>query len=135
MLLRSTTLLLATLLLTSPAHAQRIALLVPKMESNGLPNTQQEFLLLGTVLTEADEPLSGATLMIAGTRQVVATDADGAFVLPVNLTAGPVQLVCAYAGREEQIVTISTKNQNNLRILLASKPAPVLPATGVVREL
>ena len=71
----------------------------------------------GEVLDSTGEPLIGASVMVKGTTNGVATDIDGKFTLNVNKGA---TLVVSYVGYKTQEVTV---NSDNLVITLADDTA------------
>lgn len=71
--------------------------------------------LTGTVADENDEPLIGATVIIKGTSNGIATDLDGRFTLSTDREKG--KLVVSYVGYESKEVDF-TKSISNFNIKL-----------------
>lgn len=65
------------------------------------------FLLKGKVLDEADEPLIGASVMVPGTSNGVATDVDGNFEISVSIGN---KLKVSYVGYAPKEVTVDSRN-------------------------
>ncbi len=67
----------------------------------------------GKVVDEKGNPLAGATVMIEGTTQGVATDADGRFSLPVRPNS---VLVFTFIGYKNESVLVKDKTNINVRM-------------------
>ncbi|WP_165370407.1 TonB-dependent receptor [Hymenobacter persicinus] len=83
----------------------------------------------GVVLTDAGEPLPGATVFIKGTFIGTSTNQFGKFSLNASFGNGPVELVVAYVGYESQTVQL-TKADNLLSVSLV-RSANLLTETVV----
>ena len=60
----------------------------------------------GAVLTNAGDPLPGATVFIKGTYNGTSTNQEGRFDLNGSFTNGPVELLVSYVGYETQTVVL-----------------------------
>ncbi len=78
------------------------------------PAFAQQRTVTGTVTSSDGTPLSGASVLVSGTRTGVRTAADGTF--SINVPAGAKQLVVSYVGSATQTVDIS--NTSNVSITL-----------------
>jgi hypothetical protein len=82
------------------------------------PDTPQTVQVKGVVLTPDGRPCAGASVYPAGApRQLVVTDAQGAFTLPVP-AGGPVSLRVEYFGEGSSRVEVPTPGAEPLRITL-----------------
>ncbi len=73
----------------------------------------------GIVVDEAGEPLPGATVLLKGTRQIVATDIDGKFEL--NVSGNDPVLLVSYLGMCDTEYRLTSANtQKPLNIVLRS---------------
>ena len=69
---------------------------------------QAPLAISGRVITEGDEPLTGATVLVSGTYLGSSTNSAGEFVIPVAAnTVLPLMLSVAYLGYATQRVTVS----------------------------
>lgn len=84
--------------------------------------------ITGTVVDTDDEPLIGATIRVAGTSQVTATDIDGRFTLTGSYTPATM-LEVSYVGAQPKQVKVG--NGQELRIVM-SESANVLNDVVVV---
>jgi iron complex outermembrane receptor protein len=71
----------------------------------------------GVILTDAGEPLPGATIFIKGTYIGTSTDQQGKFRLNATFDGNPVELSVAYVGYESQTIQL-TKPENQLSVSL-----------------
>lgn len=76
-------------------------------------SAQNAYMLKGVVQDEAGEPLIGATVMVKGTTQGVATDIDGNFA--VNVKKGQT-IDVSYVGYDAQ--SIKVNGQNNITVVM-----------------
>ena len=76
-------------------------------------SAQDAYMLKGVVQDEAGEPLIGATVMVKGTTQGVATDIDGNFA--VNVKKGQT-IDVSYVGYDAQ--SIKVNGQNNITVVM-----------------
>ena len=72
----------------------------------------------GIVTDEEGEPLAGATLLEAGSRNYALTDLDGAFTL--NGVSFPATVTVSYLGYDDKIITLSGQEAQPYRIVLTS---------------
>ena len=78
------------------------------MGSPGIARAQAPLAVNGRVITEGDEPLAGATVLVSGTFLGSSTNSTGDFVIPVTAnSAFPLVLSVAYLGYETQQVTVA----------------------------
>ncbi|VBB47316.1 NB-Dependent Receptor Plug [uncultured Paludibacter sp.] len=88
--------------------------------------------LKGTVTDENGEPIVGASVLIKGTSQGTATDAEGKFTLTVP--AGSKYLIISYVGMEIQEIPIVS----NPRVVLVNKGSQldevVVTALGIKKD-
>lgn len=83
-----------------------------------IPYAPQTVQLKGIVLAPNGQPCAGASVYPAGApRQLVVTDAQGAFTLPVP-AGGPVSLRVEYFGEGSSRVEVPTPGTEPLRIML-----------------
>lgn len=98
--------------------------------SQALLNTQ----ISGQVLTEGDEPLAGATVLLKGTYVGTSTNSTGEFVL---LTAGltfPLTLSVSYLGYETQQVTLQSRSDQIMVTLIPDRAAAKQVVVAASRE-
>ena len=69
----------------------------------------------GAVLTDAGEPLPGATVFIKGTYVGTSTNQDGHFDLNGSFANGPVELLVSYVGYETQTIVLQ-KPEDQLNV-------------------
>jgi hypothetical protein len=81
--------------------------------------------LFGTV-HGAQGALPGATVWLAHTRTIAVADANGQFALPLPEGQSRVEVTCAYAGLESEVLTLDADAPAPTLQLL--RPAPVVPA-------
>lgn len=81
--------------------------------------------LFGTV-RGAQGALPGATVWLADTRTIAVADADGQFALPLPEGQSRVEVTCAYAGLQAEVLTLDANALAPTLELL--RPAPVAPA-------
>jgi outer membrane receptor protein involved in Fe transport len=89
----------------------------------GLVSFAQTLKLNGKVVNEKNEPLSGVTVKIAGTKTGIATDMDGRFSLLLSV-GKKYELEFSAIGYEPKIITdveVSGGQANELNIVLAIK--------------
>ncbi|MDO7877120.1 carboxypeptidase-like regulatory domain-containing protein [Hymenobacter sp. ASUV-10] len=70
--------------------------------------------------------LPGATVWLAHTRTIAVADANGQFALPLPEGLSQVEVTCAYAGLEAEVLTLDANAPAPTLQLL--RPAPVAPA-------
>lgn len=97
------------------------------LEGTGLVCTQQEngkilvgpknekeiFKVSGKITDEKGDPIAGATIVIHGTSQGVASDADGKYALPVKPDD---VLTVSFIGYKTETVPIKGKNKLNIQL-------------------
>ena len=71
----------------------------------------------GSVLTDAGDPLPGATVFIKGTYNGTSTNQDGHFDLTGSFANGPLELLVSYVGYETQTVVLQ-KPEDQLSVSL-----------------
>ncbi|UYZ65061.1 TonB-dependent receptor [Hymenobacter weizhouensis] len=76
----------------------------------------------GTVLTDDDEPLPGATIFLEGTFIGTSTDQNGRFSLTVPQFSPPVTVVVSFVGYSTREVTLQAP-QTDLQVVLEPSPA------------
>ncbi|MCB2407952.1 TonB-dependent receptor [Hymenobacter lucidus] len=101
---------------TTPATAKAKAAVKRKPATNA-PDPV-EATIGGVILTQAGDPLPGATIFIKGTFIGTSTDQLGKFKLNASFDNGPVELLVAYVGYETQLVQLS-KPDNLLSVVMA----------------
>ena len=76
-------------------------------QSQAVPNTTNttSTTISGRVITEGDEPLAGATVLVKGTFLVTSTNSSGEFLLSNTSASFPITLSVSYLGYETQLVT------------------------------
>ena len=74
----------------------------------------------------AQDALPGATVWLANTRTIAVADANGQFALPLPEGQTRVEVTCAYAGLETELLTLNADAPAPTLQLL--RPAPVAPA-------
>ncbi len=87
--------------------------------SQDLGNTQ----LIGKVLTEGDEPLPGATVLVKGTFVGTSTNGEGSFVLPTARVTFPLVLSISYVGYETRQLSVADPTQPLLVTLIPDRAA------------
>lgn len=104
-----------------PAPARRAAAPVAVASASGLPAAPaapQTVQLTGIMLAPDGRPCTGASVYPAGApRQLVVTDAKGAFALPVPAGA-PVSIRVEYFGEGRSRVEVPAPGTGPLRIML-----------------
>ena len=90
--------------------------------------------ITGTVLDESQVPLPGATVVIKGTSNGVATDFDGNF--EIEVTNGNEVLMVSYIGYVAQEVNVAGKNEVTIALEPDSQQLDevVVTALGIERE-
>ena len=86
---------------------------------------QEAVPVTGSVLTDAGQPLPGATIFIKGTFIGTSTSRDGGFELRTDFSNGPVVLSVSFVGYVTQELTLS-KPDNGIKVTL--KPNPIQAA-------
>ncbi len=92
----------------------------------GLPARAQNITVNGVVEDSAGEPMIGATVLVQGSKDGVATDFDGNFTIKCASNA---KLVVSYIGYKSQ--TIEVNGQTNIKVVLV-EDAEVLEDVVVV---
>ncbi len=87
--------------------------------SQGLDNTQ----LIGKVITEGDEPLAGATILVKGTFVGTSTNSEGGFTLPTAGVTLPLVLSISYLGYETQQLNVADPTQSLMVTLIPDRAA------------
>ena len=100
-------LLLLILLLTAGSGAAR--------GQSGLP------VLNGRVITEGDEPLVGATVIIRGTFLGSGTNSSGEFLIPGTGITYPLIISVAYVGYETQLLTVQQPDEPILVTMIPAR--------------
>ena len=113
-------LLLGLSLCSLPGHATP-----PATPTDTLHTAAPGRVLFGTV-RGAQGALPGATIWLANTHTIAVADADGQFALPLPAGQPRVEVTCAYAGLEAEILTLDVDAPAPTLHLL--RPAPVAPA-------
>lgn len=89
-------------------------------------NIRETITIKGTVSTTDDEPLIGATILLAGTSTGTVSDVDGKYELTCPLQA-TIVLDCSYTGYKNIIKTIKTEGETALVIdFQMTEPAMML---------
>lgn len=78
----------------------------------------------GQVITEGDEVLAGATVLVKSSFIGTVTNSEGRFVLPTANAPYPLLLSVSYLGYETQLVTVAERTQA-LVITLTPERAPI----------
>ncbi|MBR6179512.1 MAG: von Willebrand factor type A domain-containing protein [Bacteroidales bacterium] len=97
------------------------------------------FTVSGTVTDEANQPLTGVTVVVTGTQNGTITDIDGKYTLTIE--NGSHTLKFAYIGYEPQSVNVSGKDGDNLTRDVQMEPDPkaleevVVIGYGVMRKM
>ncbi len=92
----------------------------------GLPARAQNITVNGVVEDSAGEPMIGATVLVQGSKDGVATDFDGNFTIKCASNA---KLVVSYIGYKSQ--TVDVNGQTNIKVVLV-EDAEVLEDVVVV---
>mgnify|MGYP003667859930 FL=1 len=74
---------------------------------------QEQFLVKGTVLDEANEPLPGVNVVLKGTTVGIQTDIDGKYEFPQELEVNDV-LVFSYIGYETKTHKVATSKSSTV---------------------
>jgi len=92
--------------------------------------------LSGRVLTEAEAPLPGATILVKGTFVGTSTNGSGDFILPLASAAFPVTLSVAYLGYETQVITVQRQAEPLVVNLIPDRAATnqIIVAASRVEE-
>jgi len=98
--------------------------------SQSLLNTQ----LSGQVLTEGDEPLAGATVLIKSTYVGTSTNSAGEFVLSTPGLTFPLTLSVSYLGYETQLVTLQSRSDQVMVTLIPDRAAATQVVMAASRE-
>ncbi|WP_046246781.1 TonB-dependent receptor [Hymenobacter terrenus] len=77
----------------------------------------------GRVITEGDEPLPGATVLINGTFLGSGVNSDGGFIIPVTGLTFPLTLNVSYLGYETQTVTVQQPDESVTVTLIPARAA------------
>ncbi|MEP6736509.1 MAG: carboxypeptidase-like regulatory domain-containing protein [Chryseolinea sp.] len=80
-------------------------------------SAQDSYGIKGTVLSEINAPMPGATVFLANTTKGTLTDADGKFELN-SLAAGGYNLVFSFIGYQPRTITIHVPENKTFRISL-----------------
>ena len=97
--------------------------LILLLSSNWAVKAQVPLGLSGRVITEGDEPLAGATVLVSGTFLGSSTNSTGEFVIPVAANSTfPLVLSVSYLGYETQRVTV-TQSGNPVTVTLIPERA------------
>ena len=98
-----------------------------------LISISQERTISGTVFSDDNEPLAGATVAVRGTSRSVVTKGDGTFSISVN--TGSV-LVISFIGFEEQVMRIGNNSSITIRLRAAKTNLGevVVTAYGITRQ-
>ncbi|NVO85585.1 TonB-dependent receptor [Hymenobacter terrestris] len=103
-----------------------LLLLLLLLMGQSLASSAQEAVpVTGSVLTDAGQPLPGATIFIKGTFIGTSTSRDGGFELRTDFSNGPVVLSVSFVGYVTQELTLS-KPDNGIKVTL--KPNPIQAA-------
>ena len=128
-------LLMAPAILAKPMGCSW-ALTAPRLPKSGA--VVLEKFITGVVLTNAGEPLPGATIFIKGSFAGTSTNEVGLFRLNVNADKGPVELVISYIGYESQTVQLKpTDNELTINLIpsLVMLNATVVAASRVEESI
>ncbi|MBD2768880.1 TonB-dependent receptor [Hymenobacter sp. BT664] len=79
--------------------------------SPGVAQSQDLLRVSGRVITEGDESLPGATVLVSGTFLGSGANSDGNFIIPVTGVTFPLMLNVSYVGYETQAVTVEQPNE------------------------
>ena len=96
---------------------------------------QQKHTIKGVVVDEVGEPLIGATVMVKGTGDGVATNVDGEYTITTNATS-PV-LVVSYIGYDAQEIAVGGRQVIDVKLVPASGhniQEVVVTAMGILRK-
>ncbi|SNR29383.1 CarboxypepD_reg-like domain-containing protein [Maribacter sedimenticola] len=112
-------------LCTNKISAQEPAITNPQTEitANVVNNTgkvstvQEQYLVIGTIIDESNEPLPGVNVILKGTTVGTQTDFDGKFEFPDQLEVDDV-LVFSFLGYETQEYTIKKSKTSTIDIQL-----------------
>jgi iron complex outermembrane receptor protein len=98
--------------------------------SQALINTQ----VSGQVLTEGDEPLAGATVLLKGTYVGTSTNSTGEFILSTAGLTFPLTLSVSYLGYETQQVTLQSRSDQVMVTLIPDRAAAKQVVVAASRE-
>ncbi|GAB3724363.1 TonB-dependent receptor [Hymenobacter agri] len=110
----------------APRHASAKSAKANKLRKATDPNGSH---IGGTILTNAGDPLPGATVFIKGTYVGTSTNQEGHFDLNGSFANGPVELLVSYVGFETQTVVLQ-KPDDQLSVSLV--PSATLLSETVV---
>lgn len=99
--------------LFSPARLMRTMMILAVL-CVGLPVFAQNITVTGTVEDETGEPVMGASVIVDGTSNGMATDLDGNFTIP-NVSP-KAKLVVSYIGYKTE--TVSVDGRTNIKVVL-----------------
>ncbi|MDE6391589.1 MAG: carboxypeptidase-like regulatory domain-containing protein, partial [Duncaniella sp.] len=99
--------------------AFRRLLLVVAVFTLGVAAQAQNLNVSGNVVDENDDPVIGASVLIGGTSQGVATDIDGNFSLKNVPSKG--ELVVSFVGYNTQTVKVEGRTNINIKLSLDSE--------------
>ncbi|RZK23037.1 MAG: TonB-dependent receptor [Hymenobacter sp.] len=99
-------------------------------KSQAILNTQ----VSGQILTEGDEPLAGATILVKGTYIGAGTNSTGEFIFSTAGTVFPLTLSVSYLGYETQQVTVLHRGDPVLVTLIPDRAATKQVIVAASRE-
>lgn len=83
---------------------------------NAQNNPAGNFVIMGTITTSDGKPAAQVNVQLAATRQIMATNADGAYQFTVN-NAGKYSLIVSYAGLATQVKHFTITAGNAAQII------------------
>jgi iron complex outermembrane receptor protein len=114
-----------------------ISLLLFSLTPPSWGQTRREVQLVGQVITEGDEPLAGATVMVKGTFVATSSNSMGEFLLPLEAVMSfPVMLSVAYIGFQTQEIEVQRDSERLIVTLIPDRAATnqVIVAASRVEE-
>ena len=82
------------------------------------PNSKTPIIISGQVLDEDEQPLTGATIMLKGTKQLVIADIDGNY--QIQVPAQEASLVFSFMGMESQELPVGKQSVINVTLKYSS---------------
>ena len=102
-----------------------------RLPANPVQRADTLIRVTGTILSEQDEPIAGASIVVKGSRKGVSADARGNFSIEAERGQS---LAVSYVGYEDQLVKVSSAGPLRIKMIVSAAAMTDLVVTGIYQR-